>query len=329
MNERVSIIIPVYNVEEYLGACMKSVLDQSYEDIEVILIDDGSTDFSGNLCDEYARHDKRIKVIHQKNGGLSNARNAGLKNATGEWIVFVDSDDTIAKNHVKELYNAAKGQGANMAICAIEEIYPKKKRINYGAGYKSKLLDQRTCLKRLLKDQSFNVSAYAKIYNRALWKNIRFPEGKIHEDLGTTYRLILKCNKIAYIPSPSYHYMRRENSLAHSKYTDQKLDIIELTDKMCDAIDKKYKGDLDEITKVRRLHARFSVLRQMLKDEETLTKSQQKTKQEIAEYIKTHKDDIAKNPEATRRDRIALRTFLTNEKLFKLSWQIYEKRRKK
>lgn len=328
MPDLISIIVPVYNVEEYLGACIKSILAQTYENLEILLIDDGSTDFSGKLCDEYARHDKRIKVIHQKNGGLSNARNTGIKNASGEYFVFVDSDDTIKKDHVKELYNAAKGQGAKMSICAIEEIYPSGKRINYGAGFKTKLLDQRTCLKRLLKDESFNVSAYAKLYHKDLWKNVRFPEGKLHEDLGTTYRLILKCNKIAYIPSPTYCYIKRENSIANKKvYDDRKLDIIELTDKMCDAIDKKYKGDLDELTKVRRMHARFSVLRQMLTSESDLTKAQQKTQQEIADYLRTHKDDIAKNPEASRRDRIAMKTFLTNEKLFKLSWKIYEKRR--
>lgn len=328
--ELISVIVPVYNVEEYLGACMKSILGQSYENLEVILVDDGSTDFSGNLCDEYARHDKRIKVIHQKNGGLSNARNTGIKAASGEYLVFVDSDDTIKKEHIKELYNAAKGQGAKMSICAIDEIYPNGKHINYGAGFKSKLLDQRTCLKRLLKDESFNVSAYAKLYHKDLWRSVRFPEGKLHEDLGTTYRLILKCSKIAYIPSPTYCYIKRKGSIANTKvYDDKKLDIIELTDKMCDAIDKKYKGDLDELTKVRRMHSRFSVLRQMLTSEEPLTKAQEKTKTELANYVRDHKDDVAKNPEASRRDKIALKTFLSNEKLFKLGWKFYEKRRSK
>ena len=320
---KISVIIPVYNVEHYLDRCLATVLTQTYENLEIILVDDTSTDGSSELCEKYKKADRRIKLIKRKeNGGLSAARNSGLEAASGEYLAFVDSDDSVDVNYLETLYKALAGN-KKLSICAVRELRPDKKILNSSSGYAKTNLSQNDALKRMLKDESFNVSAYAKLYHKSLWKDVRFPEGKIHEDLGTTYKTFLNCDtKIAYDPSVAYNYIRRENSLSDGRYSKRKLDILELTDKMCDDIDEIIGKPLKNCTNLRRMHARFSVLRQLV-FLKTLTENEKAVKQGIIAYLRRNKIWITKNPEASRRDRLALKTLLLGEPIFKLAWRIY------
>ena len=320
---KISVIIPVYNVENYLDRCLATVLTQAYENLEIILVDDASTDGSRDLCEKYKKADRRVKFIKRKeNGGLSAARNTGLKHASGEYLTFVDSDDSIDVNYIETLYKAL-GDDKKLSICAVRELRPDKKILNSGVGYAKTNLSRNEALKRMLKDESFNVSAYAKLYHKSLWKNLEFPEGKVHEDLGTTYKTFLNCDtKIAYDPTVAYNYIRRENSLSDGRYSERKLDIIELTDKMCDDIDEKIGKPLRNCTNLRRMHARFSVLRQLV-FLKTLTENEKAVKQGIIAYLKRNKTWIAKNPEATKKDRLAMKTLLLGEPVFKLAWRFY------
>ncbi|MBR2589215.1 glycosyltransferase family 2 protein [Candidatus Saccharibacteria bacterium] len=320
----ISIIVPVYNVREYLNDCLDSLMRQNYPKIEIILVDDGSTDGSGVDCDTIAKKDSRIKVVHQQNQGLSAARNRGIKEASGNYITFVDSDDAVSPDYVQYMFSLITKYQAKMAICAIREITVKGNEINYGADYVEKVMSTEETLGRMLREEGFNVSAYAKLYRRDLWDNVAFPEGSVHEDLGTTYKLVEKCPRIAYGEQPKYIYKKRELSISNSDFSDKKFDIIELTDKMCDDIEKLHPY-LKNTTDLRRMHARFSVLRQMASKK--LTPIQAGKEQEIVEYLKTNRKFVTKNPVATKRDKIAMQMLLANKEMFKIGWKAYSKLR--
>lgn len=317
----ISIIVPVYNVREYLDACLDSLKKQNYPKLEIILVDDGSTDGSGVVCDEFAKKDPRAKVIHQANAGLSAARNAGLKVATGTYITFVDSDDYIAPDCISYLFSLITRHGTLMSICAISELTIKNHQINYGADYQEKAMSTEEAFGRMLREEGFNVSAYAKMYRRDLWQGITFPEGSVHEDLGTTYKLIEKCPKVAYGPDPKYIYRKRKNSISTAEFSDKKLDIIKLTDEMCSSAETNFPYLISTVN-LRRMHARFSVLRQMALAK-SLTSAQKQKEQEIINYLKSNKQYITKNPYATLRDKLAIYTLLLGKSIFRLSWQAY------
>lgn len=219
--ELVSVIIPVYNVFSYLSQCVDSVISQTYQTIEIILVDDGSTDESGKICDDYARKDKRISVIHQKNGGLSAARNTGIKNANGKYIFFVDSDDCIAKDTIEKMVSNQKVNNADVVICNFKYM-----NSNDNAKTESNLLrksytnwDTHTFWNYYFQSQYSFIFTIAcnKLYKRRLLDNLRFPVGKLNEDDYFANSLFFKKLKINYINDELYVYRQRENSIMHSR----------------------------------------------------------------------------------------------------------------
>lgn len=186
--DKVSVVVPIYNVENYLEECIESILNQTYSNIEVILIDDGSTDGSGALCDEYKKKDKRIYVLHKKNGGLSDARNMGIDNAKGEYITFVDSDDIIARDMIEYLLCLLNTYKADMAVCQCDYVDENSKLIKNISNVKKTCVSGiEECLKTLLVDSGLNTVAWGKIYKTDYFKNVRYPIGKYHEDIYTTW----------------------------------------------------------------------------------------------------------------------------------------------
>ncbi len=323
----ISVIIPVYNVQNYLERCLESVKKQSYANLEIILVDDGSTDRSGELCDQIAKTDARITTIHQQNQGLSAARNAALEIIHGEYVTFVDSDDTVSESMVAKLYDLCFKNHTLMSICSFQEVFPEKLRyIDFSTHWPESpktdtVLDTPACLKAMLLEQGFTVSAWGKLYHRELFKDVRFPVGALHEDVGTTYQLVLKCPQIAFSPSPEYNYYQNQDSITKQKFSPTKLSLIALTDKMCDEINSVY-PELQQVTAERRMHARFSILRQFIFVKEP-NHAIKKIEKDMIYYLKTHKNDILKNPYATSRDKIALTTLLISKQLFKLGWKVY------
>lgn len=236
----ISIIIPVYKVEKYLEKCIKSVLNQTYSNLQIILVDDGSPDNCGEICDKYANIDKRIEVIHKKNGGLSDARNVGLKAATGEYIGFVDSDDYVSKDMFQTLYNTLINTNSDVSICNFYTVVGGKnivKNLDNGIEIYSKI----DILKEILLDKKIQSYAWNKLYKKALFKNIEYPVGKKYEDIGTTFYLLEKCNKIAVTGSPEYYYLTREDSIVNNATKETVIDYIELISDRYDYINKKYK----------------------------------------------------------------------------------------
>jgi glycosyltransferase involved in cell wall biosynthesis len=225
----ISIIVPIYRVEKYVSKCIDSLLLQTYSNIEIILVDDGSPDRCGEICDEYAAKDNRIKVIHKKNGGLSNARNAGVRVAIGEYIGFVDSDDYVSNNMYEKLYATIVTANAEMAICNYSWV--NEDGLVCEKDYAGKIFDgvlNRDEAFAALYNQSNTcyVTAFNKLYKYSLLNTVRFPDGKIHEDEFTVHHFFDQCNTIACISDSLYFYVQRHGSIT-SEFSIKNLDLYE------------------------------------------------------------------------------------------------------
>ena len=216
---KVSIIVPIYNVSEYLDKCLENIIEQTYNNIEIILVDDGSTDDSGRKCDSYARLDERIKVIHKENGGLSSARNAGLDICTGNYIVFVDSDDWISKFMVEKLVNKLIKSKSDIVCCEFFEV-DEKTLLCSKIDAEEKIMESEEALEKLLKLEIRDY-AWNKIYKRELFSELRFPDGRNYEDMATTYRAFMQANKVCVIPDLLYYYVTRNGSIANTSNTEK------------------------------------------------------------------------------------------------------------
>lgn len=235
----ISIIVPVYNVKNYLVDCVNSIVNQTYKKTEIILVDDGSTDKSGKICDYLAEKDNRIKVIHKKNGGLSSARNAGMMIAKGKYIGFVDSDDKISKDMYEILLNNMLKTGSKISICGRYYVYPDgTKKIRYKEKSNVTQMNAKEAIIRMNSFSSFDMAAWDKLYDKKIFNKIYFPEGKLSEDFFIMYKLFIKAKKICYTPQPLYYYFQREGSISHSKNIN--LDFIEAARQQMKDVTKIY-----------------------------------------------------------------------------------------
>ena len=229
MSMELSIIVPVYKVEKQLEQCIRSILNQSFTNFELILVDDGSPDKCGEICDEYEKKDKRIKVIHKKNGGLSDARNAGLDIAKGKYIGFVDSDDIIHPEMYERMYNFINKYNVDIVQCkfkkfkSIEDINKLSNINNTNIEYYT----SKEAIMDMIDNNKINVNTWNKLYKRELFENERFPKGKIHEDEFLTYKLMYKSNKVAYINEELYYYYQNDNGIMNGSNLIKRLDRIE------------------------------------------------------------------------------------------------------
>lgn len=241
MEPLISVIVPVYNVEKYIEKCIDSILIQSYSNLEIILIDDGSTDTSGEICERFKHKDSRIIVIHKENGGLSDARNSGIDKATGEYITFIDSDDYISKDYIQYLYNILKETNSDISICNPVYVYENANNL-YDEGNLDKNIimeiDSVEALKVMLYQNYYDTSAWGKLYKIKLFKDIRYPVGKLFEDMGTTYKVFLQSTKIVFSSVEKYYYLQRNNSISNDKFNYKKLDYLEFAEEIYTYIEK-------------------------------------------------------------------------------------------
>jgi len=201
---KISVIVPVYKVEPYLRKCLDSIINQTYKNLQIILVDDGSPDNCGRICDEYAAKDKRIAVLHQENKGVSAARNAGLALADGEYLGFVDSDDWIEPDMYAYLLNNLRGYGADIAVCGRLECYKKKKIFK---GWQNiKLLNKERAMEKLLQSDTMNNLLWDKLWRKELFAGVTFPEGRTFEDIAVMHRLFAKSNRVVCLPEAKYNY---------------------------------------------------------------------------------------------------------------------------
>lgn len=211
-NIKVSVIVPIYNVEKYLDRCVESIVSQSYKNIEILLVDDGSKDTGGKKIDEWENRDARIKAIHKVNGGLSAARNTGIENATGSHLVFVDSDDWIHENMIGKMVEALKD--GEIACCGMIRTDGKKNAdIEWFA--EKQIVSGTDAVKMLVENSLFTSHIQKNIFPKQLFDKVRFPEGKVYEDIRTAYKLFLQVNKVCILPEHYYYYFERSDSITN------------------------------------------------------------------------------------------------------------------
>ena len=227
-NPKISIIVPVYNVERYLRQCIDSILAQTYKDFELLLIDDGSPDNSGTICDEYAKKDPRIRVFHKPNGGVSTARNLGIDNARGEYISFIDADDYVEPNFLEEMLNAMNRYNADLVCCGTwESVKPDGRYACIMKTDKDKKFTRNEMLIEVLAPDSCGGAPFNKLYKASIIKSnqIKFPEDmKYWEDSSFAIKYTLHCTQTAYISNVLYHYVANDTSATHKKITTKTID---------------------------------------------------------------------------------------------------------
>ena len=233
----VTVIVPIFKVEAYIRRCVDSILNQSCSDLEIVLVDDGSPDHCAEICDEYRLRDQRIRVIHQKNGGLSSARNAGLRLASGEFICFVDGDDYILPDMIEQLFQTMKQTRTRLAVCGITS---EEKELSTGISDKSKVFSSADALREILTDGAFTTSACAKLFDRSLFDGICFPDGRIYEDYGTVYKLFHAAGMVAYVDTPKYFYTTNASGITKGGFSPSQMDYFALSGELERFLEKNY-----------------------------------------------------------------------------------------
>jgi glycosyltransferase involved in cell wall biosynthesis len=223
----ISVIVPIYKVEAYLNKCVESIVRQTYTDLEIILVDDGSPDACPQMCDDWAARDSRIKVVHKENGGLSDARNAGLAVATGEYISFIDSDDWIEPEFMEVLLNAINTTGADIADCATRLVSEDGKELSIRGVAENETLDTVSALVRLVSEDRVFQTVWNKLYRRDVIGDILFEKGKYNEDDYFTYQVFDQAEKIAIVSKPMYNYLQRGGSIMGVGYNPRRLEGLQ------------------------------------------------------------------------------------------------------
>ena len=266
----ITVIVPAYKVESYLPICVESIINQTYKNIEIILVDDGSPDRCGAICDEYALKDNRIRVLHKDNGGLSSARNAGMKVMEGEFVTFIDSDDYVSPFYVEHLFNALRIDDADLAVSWFAEVNEGEKIDTNGRENLScyEQLNQKQSLQHLLYQDGIETSAWGKLYKSDLIEGLRYPEGKLYEDIPVTSQYILKSKSVALIRNVDYYYLQRKASIQYQSFNIKKMDGIYHLEAMTASVMEKY-PDLKSAAYCRELSFACNLLFQVPTDDKS------------------------------------------------------------
>ena len=318
----ISVIIPVYNVAPFLDRCLDSVQGQTYPNLEMILVDDGSTDASGEICKSRALKDGRIHYYYKDHGGVAETRNYGLRRAGGAYITFVDSDDTVTLDYVEYLFaliHAGSDGPFDMSMCSLRTCYSSNGYSHTSANGRVEILSGKSCIERMCYGDQVDTCVYAKLYNAALFDGIVYPEGRIFEDIGVTYRLFDRCDQVICGWLPKYHYVVRENSIVTSGYSEAKLDLLRMTDQMAAYVGRKY-PDMRKAVLRRRFYARFSTLNQMLAVDGYREK---KIRCNLIRFIKKYGWQVFFDPRTPWRDRAAFLSLLPGLPVYRFVWGVY------
>ncbi len=300
MNSLISIIVPIYKVEKYIRKCLDSIVNQTYTNLEIILVDDGSPDSCGQICDQYAQKDSRIKVIHKLNGGLSDARNVGLDAMTGDYVTCIDSDDYISLDYVEKLYKAIIDTNSDISVCNFYFNYEKSLKLIPAFKFDTDkiVLDRNDALKTLLYQNNMETGAWGKLYSCRLFDGVRYPVGRLFEDIPTTYKLYLKATKVVSISDSLYYYLIRDSSIMGQSFTPKKMDAVYMAKDMLDGIEAINDSELLLAAKCRYVSMCFN----------TLFQTPRKSTEEnyiFSEILKYRKDVLA-DSSARRKAKIAL-----------------------
>lgn len=247
MFPKISIIVPVFNVEKYIHDCIESILNQSFKDFELILVNDGSSDRSGDICDEYSKKDKRIAVIHKENGGQSSARNRGIDIAKGEYVGFIDSDDWIEPDMYKILYEKAIEINADISACNIVEYQKDSSKRFFCLDKTDRIFDRNAAINEIYLNERLTFSPCNKLYKLELFKGLRFKEGYILEDMDFAYKIIHHSNKIFYTGQALYNYRYNDNSTLRKTFSKKRLDEYQVRKDMYTFYLENYPNQANEV----------------------------------------------------------------------------------
>lgn len=309
----ISVIIPVYNVEKYLIRCVDSVINQTYKNLEIILVNDGSTDSSGNLCDELENNDDRIKVIHKENGGLSDARNTGEQESKGEYILFIDSDDYIHIDMIKSLYEQIKSENADVSICGVMNVYLNSQNPQCNDTEQYFVCDKKEFLKQYLIGERIPGSICNKLLKRSVANRLKFPVGKIYEDAFYHYDLISTAEKFVVNTKPYYYYYHRDGSITTKPFKNKDLSYIDIYKKYYELILKKYE-DLNEEGFFRFAYSYFFILDKMLLEEDYTRLEEYDN---VVKFLKRNTVKIFRNHIFRKGRRIAALALLVDIRLYR------------
>ena len=312
--DKVSIVVPVYNVEDCLSYCVDSLRQQTYKNIEIILVDDGSTDSSGEICDQYAREDDRIKVLHIENGGLSNARNTGVKESSTDWIVFIDSDDYYDHRAIECLVKLRDKYRVDLVATPVIEVR------NYGNSdflgdfrekYSGKL-DRRTALEQMFYGNYVGTHSGGKLYKKEILLRFPYPNGMLYEDLALAYEHIAFCENIAVSDLNLYKYYRRPGSIVNSKYSDRLLDFYKAMEWNRAYVERDYPNDKEmrRALNVRYVFNGLHIVHAMLISD--MYAEVNKIRKEYIQYFK----DVILNSNVTRKNKVKYLMLLVSPKLY-------------
>lgn len=316
----ISVILPIYNVSKYLERCLDSILQQDYVNLDVIMIDDGSTDSSLQICEDYAKKDNRFRVIHQSNGGISKARNRGLELIKGDYFSFVDPDDYVEPEYISYLYGLCCRYHTDMSLCSHTVLFENGRKDIKGNG-KEELLNAKECIQEMLYFDMIDTSCWGKLYHRELIGEICFPENTLFEDTACTYKFFLKAKQIACGYQNKYVYCIREESITTDHFNPAKLDLIKVTDQMAADVVSIY-PELRDAAMFKCIRSRFSTLNQLenVSDYEEIRK-------EIIDYIKGNRSVLLKDPKARKTDKIAAILLGISYPLYVKIWGMIKRRR--
>lgn len=281
---KISVIIPVYNVEKYLAKCLESLVEQTiFHDMEFIVIEDGSTDASGKICDAYAEKYKNFTVIHQENGGVSTARNKGISLATGDYIAFVDADDYVEEWYFEEIYKDAEKFGADLVVYDYFLEFENGQRKAYRKKGKNFKYSRKEALKKYLSGEDIGVNLFDKIFKRDSINELMFRNNiRIGEDLDYIFRFLKKCRFVYGKAKPGYHYVQRVGSAMNSKFDEKNFDVIWLSKKIVEEI-KEYDIELLPYAEALYIHSAYKTLERAYKSKET---------EEYREYLERLLEDV-------------------------------------
>lgn len=316
----ISIVVPVYNAEKYLAKCLESLISQTYKNIEILLIDDGSKDESEKICQTYQAKDARIIIKKQKNAGASAARNSGIDLAKGKYILFVDADDYVSDDYVEYLYGLIKSSHTDIAICSPLVIYNEKIPRKLKSSKATKVLSQYEVLEKALSTEIYFIAPWGKIFPKKLFENVRFPEKETYEDLATLYKLYLQCEKICCSDEKKYYYCIRENSLTTQNFSEKHFYRVLHADQMANDIVAKY-PDLYMAGIARKTHDRLATLFRLISSEQKYPKEEM----EIKKFLKENQKVIFHNKYVNIKDKLALISFSLGDGFAKFLWKIYKK----
>lgn len=320
-NPLITVIIPIYKVEAYLDECVQSILKQTYSNLEIILVDDGSPDRCGEMCEIYAEKDARVKVIHQKNKGLSGARNSAIDIATGEYITFVDSDDYLKEDMIEALHNEIIQYGAEMAVTVLESFFEDGTKSMNPHGGKIFVYTKEKALDCFLFNDYLTPCVCGKLYSISLWKSVRCPEGKLFEDQFTTYKLIDQCKKIVFDTTPRYYYRKRVGSIGHSSFSKRTYDLNDAIHEEYDYIHSKYGEKVPNIATARITWEVVFINMMIVAGYEDIS-----TRKEVQKFAKKNMGKIWNCEYISKVRKIQLSLFAWSFTVYVLFYHIYKKK---